>query len=78
MHGHGSELCNEHVHLGMQGDPTYNEERPFFIGNQRSYSQLPHSVALSKASGGVPAMPAESEKEDLRDVIDNLVMQNKK
>jgi hypothetical protein len=56
----------------------YDDEAPFYIASQEPYRQLPQSGAPSRVFGGVPAMPADSEKEDLRDVIDDLTIENKK
>ena len=70
--------ANEHVQPETYREPLSDEEPPFYLANQEPYHQLPHSGAPSRVFGGVPALPADSEKEDLRDVIDDLTIENKK
>jgi hypothetical protein len=70
--------ANEHVQSDTGRNSMYDDEAPFYIGSQEPYRQLPHSGAPSRVFGGAPAVPPDSEKEDLRDVIDDLTIENKK
>ena len=70
--------ANEHVPPETYREPLSDEEPPFYLTSQEPYHQLPHSGAPSRVFGGVQALPADSEKEDLRDVIDDLTIENRK
>lgn len=76
--GHWFDNVNKNVNRDPRYESLDDQEPPFYMGSQEPYSQLPHSRAASRAFGGVPAAAADSEKEDLRDVIDDLTVENKK
>ena len=69
---------NENVQNNDRRQSLLQEEPPFYMTSQKPYRQLPHSGAPSRAFGGASAMVVDSEKEDLRDVIDDLTVENKK
>jgi Frequency clock protein len=64
-------------HHPRRGSPD-DQEPPFYIASQEPYSDLPHSGATSRAFGGASGLVDDSEKDDLRDVIDDLTIENKK
>lgn len=85
QHAHSGESAgtwfnhaNEQVQPDTRRASLDAEDPPFYMATQEPYRQPPHSAARSGVFGGVPAMVADSEKEDLRDVIDDLTIENKK
>jgi hypothetical protein len=69
---------NENVNHHPRRGSSFDQEPPFYIANQEPYSELPPSGAPSRAFGDVPGLAADSEKDDLRDVINDLTVENKK